>query len=203
MNQRSNDLFANVCNGGPFLDKDFEGPSLWFASSGLSELHGPEHWARVLNNARWLINRNYGPPDKDDQSDGLIMRRMVYWAALYHDCARVDDCQDTGHGGRGALKLLQDYHSGTIPNENPEVIMGAATICAVHTEMMPWSEDDLLRGESGLLRETARVFCDADRLDLTRLQFRIREECLFTSAAFDVLEQDYDATDRPILIDTF
>ena len=83
-------------------------------------LHGPRHWARVERNGRFLAAENGGNPD------------VVSLFALFHDCKRVNDHIDPGHGARGAeyARSLRDH----IPLISEEDFERLCEACEGHTD---------------------------------------------------------------------
>jgi len=72
---------------------DFEG--LWASVAARfpgprGSVHGPDHWRRVERNGLLLAGRS--------RADVVVVRLF----ALFHDCRRVNDGWDHGHGARGA-----------------------------------------------------------------------------------------------------
>jgi uncharacterized protein len=128
------------------MEIDFE--SLWrFVSAPFSNhvtaLHGPEHWRRVEHNGLFLSKQTDAIPD------------VVRLFALFHDCRRMNDDYDPGHGARGAeyAETLRG-NMFELPNEEFDLLRYA---CAWHTE--------------GVSHENATIATcwDADRLDVGRV----------------------------------
>ena len=120
-------------------------------------LHGPRHWARVERNGRFLAAENGGNPD------------VVSLFALFHDCKRVNDHIDPGHGARGAeyARSLRDH----IPLINEEDFERLCEACEGHTDITHHEDP------------TIQACWDADRLDLPRVGKRPKSRYLNTDLA--------------------
>jgi len=120
-------------------------------------IHGPDHWARVERNALYLARLTGGN------------EAIVSLFALFHDCRRVNDGRDPGHGRRGAeYALTLRKKLEFLSREEFDMLFYA---CDWHTEAT--HADDI----------TAACCFDADRLDLTRLGRTINPEFLNTGPA--------------------
>jgi len=120
-------------------------------------IHGAAHWARVLHNGRLLA-----------EASGARVE-VVELFALFHDCRRMSDGADWGHGERGAEfarelrgELFQLDDSGF------DLLYEA---CRDHS-------DGHVEGDV-----TLRTCWDADRLDLYRVGIRPRARFLCTELA--------------------
>ncbi len=122
-------------------------------------LHGPAHWARVLENGLRLAETV------------KVDRRVLEAFAVLHDALRVCDGLDRDHGRRAAaLAWRLRRRLGLEPAD----IRRLQAALAGHDEAMPDPGDD-----------TVRVCWDAERLDLARLGITPRPTCLYTEAARD------------------
>ena len=147
MSVSDRELFWEWCR---FLESevDFSDPR--------SELHTRDHCARVLLYSI-LISR--------DMPVGRLWRDALCLAAVFHDCRRLDDGPDVGHGARAAQRYLEHCEE----NETPFYL-------ATHIAMSYHDRDDA-DGEAAMrdkgLGEDAvlmyRVLKDADALDRFRL----------------------------------
>jgi len=119
-------------------------------------IHGPDHWRRVERNGLLLATRS---------GANIIVVRLF---ALFHDCRRMNDGWDPGHGARGAEHAASlrgvEYD---LPDEDFERLHYA---CTWHTEGR--RHDD----------PTIGTCWDADRLDLGRAG--ITPNSLFMSTEF-------------------
>jgi uncharacterized protein len=106
-------------------------------------LHGVAHWARVLENGRFL-----GPQFGADL-------RVVELFAVLHDCQRMNDQCDDGHGQRAADFALS--LRGSVLTLSDEAFDLLYLACQKHTDA--GHSDD----------PTVAVCWDADRLDLGRV----------------------------------
>jgi uncharacterized protein len=122
-------------------------------------IHGPTHWARVLENGRRLSTLTGGDVE------------VVELFALFHDACRRNESFDPGHGRRGAeLAVLMRGPLLPIAEERLALLRHA---CALHTDGR--TEGDL----------TVLTCWDADRLDLGRVGITPRPSRLCTDAARD------------------
>lgn len=139
-------------------------------------VHGPDHWRRVERNGLLLAQRT---------GANVVLVRLF---ALFHDCRRVNDGRDRGHGARGAehARLLRGKVFD-LPDDDFERLHHA---CTWHTDAD--RHDD----------PTIGTCWDADRLDLGRVG--MVPDARFMSTAFareianlgsvDVLLADLAAT---------
>lgn len=128
------------------MHPDFE--SLWqflaapYVGQQISS-HGPEHWRRVERNGL-LLSQHTG-------ANATIVR----WFALFHDCRRMNDGYDPGHGLRGA-EFAQSLRGKSFQLDDDDFAL-LYYACANHTEGV--AHDD----------PTIATCWDADRLDLPRV----------------------------------
>ncbi len=118
-------------------------------------IHGPRHWARVLENGTRLAEAN-----------GADLEIVQLFAVL-HDSCRINEGFDDGHGARAAAfaeSLRGDLI--TLDDERFELLRFA---CAHHTD--PVTEGPL----------EVRTCWDSDRLDLGRVRITPDAEYLCTS----------------------
>jgi uncharacterized protein len=105
--------------------------------------HGVAHWARVLENGLWLAKET-----------GANLE-VVQLFAVFHDCRRVNEGRDQGHGQRGAeLAAALRGEWFTLSDNDFESLYEA---CVRHTD---GSTDGNI---------TVQTCWDADRLDLGRV----------------------------------
>lgn len=132
--------------------------------------HGVAHWARVLENGLRIADAT--------GADGEVVALF----ALFHDSRRVNECEDDGHGRRGAefarslrgeLVLLDDDRFGLLYEA-----------CRLHT-------DGLTDGDP-----TLQACWGADRLDLGRVGITPERKRLCTDAARDLLDWAHDRAVR-------
>lgn len=120
-----------------------------------SGLHGIPHWGRVLGNGQKMAKRN-----------GADLAVVEYFS-VFHDCRRVNDMVDPGHGQRGADLAAELRPKLGLTDSQLEELHYA---CANHTR--GWVEGSL----------TVRTCWDADRLDLLRVGVRPEKSLLCTEA---------------------
>ena len=133
--------------------------------------HGPGHWTRVEQYGVFLA--------RDTGADLRVVRLF----AIFHDCARVDDCDDPGHGLRGGEKARDLRGLLPIDDEAFETLFQA---CAGHTDLR-FSHDP-----------TIATCWDSDRLDLDRVGIVPSEDYLSTKAGKRLCS--YDALARRRLV---
>lgn len=120
-------------------------------------LHGPEHWWRVEQNAVRLA--------KMEGADELVCRLF----GIFHDCCRVNDIDDPDHGKRAA-----SYVAGL-----PKKLL-PLDVC----QRLALMEAMACHNDGKVSRETTIGCCwDADRMDLTRVGIRPNIEFLSTESA--------------------
>jgi len=123
----------------------------------LAGTHGVPHWARVLENGRRL-------------AEGTGARKdIVELFAVFHDCQRINEGFDDGHGHRGA-ELARDLR-GVVYELDDKAFALLMRACDLHTE-------GYLDGDV-----TLRTCWDADRLDLGRVGITPQSEKLCTEEA--------------------
>ena len=121
--------------------------------------HGVEHWGRVFDNGTRLAERV-----------GADLE-LVQLFAVFHDCRRVNECGDPGHGRRGA-----DFAAslrGNLLDLEPSRFDLLHYACLHHTK--GWTDGD----------PTVQVCWDADRLDLPRVGITTDPAFLCTDAGKD------------------
>ena len=123
----------------------------------MGSVHGPNHWARVERNGIYIAKRT--------GADELIVRLF----ALFHDCMRLNDFRDNGHGQRGADFAKSKREAlGFLTDQQFEKLYFA---CQWHTDKI--HTDD----------PTIEACWDADRLDLKRVLIRPKAKYLNTEPA--------------------
>jgi uncharacterized protein len=135
-------------------------------------IHGPRHWARVLDNGVRLA-----------ETTGAN-RRIIELFAILHDSRRLSEGDDPDHGQRAALYART--LAGTAFLLDPAGLELLTHACHSHS-------DGLLQGDITVL-----TCWDADRLDLGRVGIKPRAEFLCTAAARDpaLLEWAYQRSIR-------
>lgn len=107
-----------------------------------SPIHGFKHWRTVEKNGLYLSQHNDGDPD------------VISHFAYFHDCMRVSEHIDNGHGLRGGKYALKNKHMINLSDEQLRILYLA---CAGHT------------GGKNPSCDTIACCWDADRLDLRRI----------------------------------
>lgn len=120
-------------------------------------LHGPKHWARVLENGRKLAPHT-----------GAKLE-VVELFAVFHDACRMNDDWDQGHGSRGADLAIS--FRGKYFDLADEDFKALRVACRLHT-------DGLTTGDP-----TVITCWDSDRLDLGRVGVVPYKDLLCTPAA--------------------
>ena len=123
-------------------------------------VHGLRHWARVRDNGRTLADLT----GADSQVVDLF--------AVFHDCCRVNEGTDPGHGVRGGEFARALYESGTLELSADQMSL-LHFACAHHT-------GGRVEGDV-----TVQTCWDADRLDLGRVWVSPDPQYLCTPAAKD------------------
>lgn len=116
-----------------------------FRLDRLSNVHGEPHWLRVLDNGLLIADQT---PEVD--------RTVVAWFAWLHDCARMNDEEDPGHGRRAVIMLHGMRAAGLLHLSEMQLgslLMAIDGHSAGHTTAFP----------------TVGACWDADRLDLVRV----------------------------------
>lgn len=121
-------------------------------------IHGLTHWGRVMENGRRLA-----------ELTGADVR-VVELFALFHDCRRINEGTDPGHGLRGAELARTLYQAGTLELSGVQLVQ-LHWACERHT-------DGLLSADA-----TVETCWDADRLDLGRVRITPDPRYLCTAAA--------------------
>lgn len=111
-------------------------------SLGTESVHGPQHWKRVEAYGLYLAHNTGANPI------------LVSLFAHFHDCRRVNEHHDPGHGLRGGEYARQLEAELGLPPDDLETLFQA---CAGHTDLV-YSHDP-----------TIATCWDADRLDLDRV----------------------------------
>ncbi|MCQ2054605.1 MAG: hypothetical protein MJY82_04860 [Fibrobacter sp.] len=113
-----------------------------------SEIHGIEHWHQVEFNGLLLAPKTGADID------------VVRLFALFHDCRRLDDRHDAGHGPRAAefAKLCREEKRFEIDDGRFDLLYRA---CDLHTSTPRTGNP------------TIDTCFDADRLDLGRVGFKL------------------------------
>ncbi|MAE45275.1 MAG: hypothetical protein CMJ86_00125 [Planctomycetes bacterium] len=143
----------------------------------LEGIHGIPHWRRVRDNGLFLAERT--------GADAQVVELF----SVYHDCRRLNDGHDPGHGARGAqLAVEMRGEWFEIEDEPFEHLLIA---CRAHTAGLTEAHP------------TVQTCWDADRLDLGRVGVMPRAERLCTEAAKDpetikwALARSWSGWDQP------
>ena len=132
--------------------------------------HGESHTARVLANALLIAAE-----EMDFLSDSQI--EVLAMAAVFHDCGRLGDSVETGHGKRSAEIALESEYVKTYFNGNDKKILSAIISCHdIDDENgIKYIEENVPES----CKETAKllyyILKDADALDRYRLSGYRRE----------------------------
>lgn len=138
---------------------------------GLDSIHGPSHWRRVERYGLYLAEHNGADP--------MVVRLF----ALFHDCRRVRESTDRGHGTRGADRARELRHLVPLDEAAFETLCRA---CEGHTDIIHSKE------------LTVGTCWDADRLDLDRVGVEPDPDMLNTEPA--KLLARYDGRSRRRLV---
>jgi uncharacterized protein len=123
-------------------------------------VHGPDHWRRVERNGLLLAQRT---------GANVVLIKLF---ALFHDCRRINDGRDRGHGARGAeyARLLRGK-AYDLPDKDFELLHYACT----------WHTDADLHDDP-----TIATCWDSDRLDLGRVGMVPDSEFMSTAYAREI-----------------
>jgi uncharacterized protein len=124
-----------------------------------SPLHGPRHWRVVAMLGAHLA---YETPGVDYP--------LVVLFALLHDCRRLDDGRDPGHGHRAAA-LVRKLAAGGVLRLAPDRLARLELACALHADGYTHADP------------TVGTCWDADRLGLGRVGITPDPRLLSTAAA--------------------
>ena len=153
----------------------------------MSSAHGFLHWTRVLQNAMAIAEA--------EELDGERVKAL-YFSALYHDSQRVSENNDHGHGGRGAALMHRQFVLTSGMTWFTRIL--ATEMCTLHTELMPWNISELCRHLSEDDFHAVSIFCDADRLDLTRFGWIPDEARLFNDVSIQAV-RTFVETSEPVM----
>ena len=127
-------------------------------------LHGPTHWEKVLD--RGLAIADITGADKD----------IVRLFALFHDCKRVNEYDDPGHGARGAEFARQlNGELFTLSDNQLKTLIYA---CTFHTDGEVSNDP------------TIGTCWDADRLDIGRCGIIPDSKFMFSDEAKRIADED-------------
>ena len=121
------------------------------------DVHGLDHWARVLENGLRLAETEVG--------DIAVIRLF----AIFHDACRHNQSRDPGHGARGAA--LAERLLGDLTLVTKEQLDLLTLACHDHTD---GKTDAVL---------TVQICWDSDRLDLARASIMPNPNYLCTKTA--------------------
>lgn len=129
-----------------------------------SSVHGPEHWARVERNGLYVAEKTGAN------------KMIVQLFAVFHDCMRLNDSIDPGHGRRGAEYATQ------IKDELIDIRQDDFDkfyyACEWHTDKV--TADDI----------TIAACWDADRLDIGRVGFILDVRFMNSKPAQEIADRD-------------
>ena len=134
-----------------------------------SHIHGFKHWRTVEKNGLYLAQFNDGDP------------AVISHFAYFHDCMRINEHRDHGHGMRGGRYALKNKVLIDLSEEQLNVLYKA---CAGHTGGINPSND------------TIKCCWEADRLDLRRFGIALDLQWFYSNKAIDmVTRDDYSSID--------
>ena len=135
-----------------------------------SPIHGFKHWRTVEKNGLYLSNFNGGNP------------KIISYFAYFHDCMRVNEHIDNGHGYRGGRYAMLNKELLGLSDEDLRILYRA---CAGHTGGVNPSCD------------TIACCWDADRLDIRRVGADLKLKFFNTKEARRMVKnQDFSAIDN-------
>jgi uncharacterized protein len=135
-----------------------------------SPIHGFKHWRTVEKSGLYLSQFNDGDPE------------VISHFAYFHDCMRVNEHRDDGHGKRGGEYALAHKDLLTLTDNQLDVLYKA---CAGHT------------GGRSPSCDTIACCWDADRLDIRRVGFKADLQWFNTKKGIEIVEkQDFTEIDK-------
>ena len=135
-----------------------------------SPIHGFKHWRAVEKNGLYLSQFNDGDP------------AVISHFAYFHDCMRVNEQRDDGHGMRGGRYALKNKDLIDLNEEQLNILYKA---CAGHT------------GGRNPLNDTIACCWEADRLDLRRVDIEPDIQWFYSDEAKRmVTKKDYTNIDN-------
>ena len=135
-----------------------------------SPIHGFKHWRTVEKNGLYLSKFNNGDP------------KIISYFAYFHDCMRVNEHIDNGHGYRGGRYAMLNKELLGLSDEDLRILYRA---CAGHTGGVNPSCD------------TIACCWDADRLDIRRVGADLKLKFFNTKEARRMVKnQDFSAIDN-------
>ena len=135
-----------------------------------SPIHGFKHWRTVEKNGLYLCQFNDGDPD------------VISHFAYFHDCMRVNEHRDDGHGIRGGKYALKYKDMLYLTEEQLNILYRA---CAGHT------------GGKNSSCDTIACCWDADRLDIRRVELEPDLQWYNTEVARQmVINKDFIPIDK-------
>lgn len=140
-----------------------------------SELHGPNHWWRVYQNAIMLDTKEENKP-------------FYALFAFLHDFMRTGDGVCKEHGHLAANIISKKFNSASILGISALHFFILTTAVSRHTDLMPVD----LKGSTSMIVELTRNCLDADRLDIGRVGFTVDPKYLFTDRAKEIAKGLYD-----------
>ena len=135
-----------------------------------SPIHGFKHWRTVEKNGMYLSQFNDGDP------------AVISHFAYLHDCMRVNEHRDDGHGLRGGKYALKNKDILELNEHQLDLLYKA---CAGHT------------GGRNPSCDTIACCWDADRLDIRRVGLEPDLQWYNTDAARKmVINKDFTRIDK-------
>ncbi len=134
-------------------------------------IHGPDHWARVERNGLYLAEKTGAN------------QTIVQLFALFHDCRRINDAIDPGHGLRGAeyAAKIKDKLINISSDDFDKLYYA----CEWHTDKN--ETDDI----------TVAACWDADRLDIGRVGYIVDAQYMNSKPAKAIAESgDFNPLER-------
>ena len=135
-----------------------------------SPIHGFKHWKTVEKNGLYLSQFNDGDP------------KIISYFAYFHDCMRVNEKRDDGHGKRGGEYAIKNKKLLNLTDEQLDTLYKA---CAGHT------------GGKNPSNDTITCCWEADRLDLRRVGSKPDLQWFYSDVAIKMVKSnDYSSIDK-------
>lgn len=138
-----------------------------------SNFHGLHHSEKVLLFA-FIISKSLDLTEEE--------KELLVDAAIYHDCGRIDDNEDTIHGYSGAIKIgkIVDFKETYKNSQNLNILKALCDAHSISDKKFDQIVNDYEIENVESFRKLFNVLKDADALDRTR--FRKTATCALKTA---------------------
>ena len=129
-----------------------------------SPIHGLDHWNRVKENGLMVATNNGGD------------MQVVCYFAILHDCQRLNEFEDPGHGPLAAIYAKKNRKNIDLDDAQFNLLEIA---CSQHTYAHP--------SEHNQINSTLAACWDGDRLDIGRVGIKVDADYLFSRFAKELI----------------